>query len=243
MGEDASDFQNRADARCVVRDARPRRHRVIVGDQGHGVVAYRTAHVCHNVLNLLGIAHSVEGKRLLDFGIETKADTSPLTIADKKAHNIILEYLEETGIPVLSEEGKHIPFEERSTWFRFWLVDPLDGTKEFINRNGEFTVNIALVEEGLAIFGVVYAPVINELYVGIAGRGAYRCTTEKNFDQPLDYLLQSLVNQQPFPLVKLFQNFHQKEPERKRCPLSCNNQVDLRSSHYLQKLYCHVSEY
>ena len=125
-----------------------------------------------------------------DFGIETKKDASPLTIADQQAHNIIIKHLEETDYPVLSEEGRHMPYTERSKWERFWLVDPLDGTKEFIKRNGEFTVNIALVEEGKAIFGVVYAPVINELYVGIPGRGAFRCRNEKNLDQPLDYLLQ-----------------------------------------------------
>jgi 3'(2'), 5'-bisphosphate nucleotidase len=91
---------------------------------------------------------------------------------------------------VLSEEGRQTPYPERSSWKRFWLVDPLDGTKEFISRNGEFTVNIALVEEGRAMFGVVYAPVLKELYLGIPERGAYRCQVEKNFAQPLDYLLQ-----------------------------------------------------
>jgi len=125
-----------------------------------------------------------------DFGIEAKEDTSPLTIADQRAHNIIVSFLEATELPVLSEEGKQTPYRERSLWHRFWMVDPLDGTKEFIKRNGEFTVNIALVEDGKAIFGVVYAPVIHELYVGIPGRGAYRCRDESNFTQPMDYLLQ-----------------------------------------------------
>lgn len=125
-----------------------------------------------------------------DFGVEVKADQSPLTIADRRAHDIIVEHLTETAIPVLSEEGLQTPYEERSKWSRFWLVDPLDGTKEFINRNGEFTVNIALIEEGKTMFGVVYAPVIKELYVGIPKRGAYRCQIEKYLAQPLDYLLQ-----------------------------------------------------
>ena len=125
-----------------------------------------------------------------DFGIEAKEDASPLTLADQRAHNIIFELLEETALPVLSEEGQHTPFPERSKWKKFWLVDPLDGTKEFIKRNGEFTVNIALVKQGKAIFGVVYAPVIKELYVGIPGRGAFKCRVEKNFAQALDYLLQ-----------------------------------------------------
>jgi len=131
-----------------------------------------------------------------DFQIESKADDSPLTIADKTANGIIVDILNKTEIPVLSEEGKSIPYQARNQWTRFWLVDPLDGTKEFIKRNGEFTVNIALVEDGHAEFGVVYAPVIQELYVGIPGRGAFLCREEKNFNQPLDYLLQ-LGDQMP----------------------------------------------
>ena len=137
-----------------------------------------------------------------DFGIVAKKDESPLTIADQRAHDIIIQHLEKTEFPVLSEEGKHTPYPERSLWDRFWLVDPLDGTKEFIKRNGEFTVNIALVEEGKATFGVVYAPVIKELYLGIPGKGAFRCRQEKNFYQPLDYLLQfadQLPMEAPYP--------------------------------------------
>ena len=125
-----------------------------------------------------------------DFGVEVKEDESPLTMADRQAHEIIMEILEQTNLPVLSEEGSHTPYDERRSWTRFWLVDPLDGTKEFINRNGEFTVNIAMVQEGKTSFGVVFAPVLDELYVGIPGRGAFRCRNRKNFGQPLDYLLQ-----------------------------------------------------
>jgi 3'(2'), 5'-bisphosphate nucleotidase len=85
-----------------------------------------------------------------DFDISVKADSSPLTKADKIAHKIIAEGLQSLypEIPLISEEGRNIPFEERSGWTRFWCVDPLDGTKEFIKRNGEFTVNIALIEQG-----------------------------------------------------------------------------------------------
>lgn len=102
-----------------------------------------------------------------DFGIEHKADNSPLTRADKIAHTCIMRHLEPTGIPVLSEEGAHLPYEtERCHWRRLWIVDPLDGTKEFIKRNGEFTVNIALVEDGTPVAGVIYVPVKQQLYVG-----------------------------------------------------------------------------
>ena len=87
-----------------------------------------------------------------DFDVEYKRDNSPLTVADKKAHDIISTALNKTGLPILSEEGKKIPFSVRKKWEKFWLVDPLDGTKEFIKRNGEFTVNIALIENGSPIF-------------------------------------------------------------------------------------------
>jgi len=101
-----------------------------------------------------------------DFNIEAKGDGSPLTKADKAANEIIVSRLQELfpEIPILSEEGRDIPYAERKNWQRFFLVDPLDGTKEFIKRNGEFTVNIALIENGNPIAGVVYAPVLNALY-------------------------------------------------------------------------------
>ncbi|MDB4161949.1 3'(2'),5'-bisphosphate nucleotidase CysQ [Bacteroidia bacterium] len=101
-----------------------------------------------------------------DFGIEIKSDKSPLTIADKNAHHLIVDGLKQTNIPVLSEEGDDIPYATRSKWALFWMVDPLDGTKEFIKRNGEFTVNIALIKNGKPIFGVVYSPVNEKMYYG-----------------------------------------------------------------------------
>ena len=109
-----------------------------------------------------------------DFGIERKADNSPLTLADKAAHNCIVRHLEPTGIPVLSEEGAHLPYEERKAWRRLWIVDPLDGTKEFIKKNGEFTVNIALVEDGNPILGVIFVPANDVLYAGVVGKGAWK---------------------------------------------------------------------
>lgn len=111
-----------------------------------------------------------------DFDIEHKDDDSPLTRADRRAHDIIDAYLQGTGLPVLSEEGADIPFSERRSWKTYWLVDPLDGTKEFIKRNGEFTVNIALMERlagaeaHVPAAGVVYVPVKDILYIGYTGR-------------------------------------------------------------------------
>ena len=108
--------------------------------------------------------------------VQIKADASPLTQADLASHRLIVEGLSRLtpSWPILSEESTKIPFEQRSAWQRYWLVDPLDGTKEFINRTGEFTVNIALIENGFPILGVVYAPVIERMYFALADFGAFR---------------------------------------------------------------------
>lgn len=108
-----------------------------------------------------------------DFDVEQKEDQSPLTRADRLAHTAITQILNETGLPILSEEGRDIPYEERSRWPYFWMVDPLDGTKEFLNRNGDFTVNIALIHQQQPILGVVQVPVTGDLYYGAQGMGAF----------------------------------------------------------------------
>jgi 3'(2'), 5'-bisphosphate nucleotidase len=108
-----------------------------------------------------------------DLQVELKGDSSPLTLADKKAHHAIENILKSTGLPMLSEEGKNISYDVRKHWDLFWLVDPLDGTKEFIKRNGEFTVNIALIENQKPVLGVVAVPVTGELYYSTKGGGAY----------------------------------------------------------------------
>src|SRR5687767_2182266 len=93
-----------------------------------------------------------------EFNVEHKDDNSPLTVADKRAHTAIKNMLGSSEIPLLSEEGAHENFEIRKNWKKLWVVDPLDGTKEFVKRNGEFTVNVALVEDGFPVLGVIYAP-------------------------------------------------------------------------------------
>lgn len=134
-----------------------------------------------------------------DFGIELKGDDSPLTLADKASHKCIIKHLEQTNIPVLSEEGANIPYEERKEWKRLWIVDPLDGTKEFIKRNGEFTINIALVENGAPIFGLIYLPVKREFYAGLVGYRSYKFTGEKVLHmQTLPF---SLVEPRPFTVA------------------------------------------
>ncbi|MFV8826400.1 3'(2'),5'-bisphosphate nucleotidase CysQ [Alkalihalobacterium sp. APHAB7] len=121
------------------------------------------------------------GKEIIDvynteFEIEQKADESPLTIADRKSHQVIESqlYKQFPKIPVLSEEGKHQSYAKRQDWTYAWVVDPLDGTKEFIKRNGEFTVNIALIENGIPVLGVIYAPVLDIAYIAKKGVGSYK---------------------------------------------------------------------
>jgi len=141
-----------------------------------------------------------------DFGIKIKADKSPLTLADKNAHEIIDDFLQSTNIPILSEEGKEIPFNERSKWEYYWLIDPLDGTKEFINRNGEFTVNIALIHHGIPVAGVVYAPCLNDLYFAVKEVGAFKLSV---FNLNLEELsLDSLIKKsQKLPIFSKKEKF------------------------------------
>jgi len=110
------------------------------------------------------------------FEVEYKKDSSPLTLADKKANDIIEDGLNQLSVnfPILSEEGKEILYEDRKHWEYFWLVDPLDGTKEFVKKNGEFTVNIALIHKDKPVLGVVYAPALDVCYWAKQGEGAFK---------------------------------------------------------------------
>lgn len=133
-----------------------------------------------NLFNLLQVAVNA-GKMILkiyekDFTVEYKEDESPLTEADQQANKVITDELTKLypEIPILSEESKAAPFETRNKWDYFWLVDPLDGTKEFVKKNGEFTVNIALINKGRPVLGIVYVPVKHVLYFGGQGIGSYK---------------------------------------------------------------------
>lgn len=108
------------------------------------------------------------------FEVEHKSDNSPITKADRNAHLLIKKALEETNLPFLSEEGRDIPFSERKDWDQFWMVDPLDGTKEFVKRNGEFTVNIARIRKNNAEAGIIYVPVTGVMYFGASNIGAFK---------------------------------------------------------------------
>lgn len=109
-----------------------------------------------------------------DFTVRIKTDSTQLTTADQRSHEVITDILAQTGLPVLSEEGKNIHYKERQGWDYFWLIDPLDGTKEFIKRNGEFTVNIALVCNRKPVMGVIYIPVLEDLYLASPETGSYK---------------------------------------------------------------------
>tara|TARA_B100001093_G_scaffold423102_1_gene415885 strand:- start:1820 stop:2608 length:789 start_codon:yes stop_codon:yes gene_type:complete len=118
-----------------------------------------------------------------DFDIEIKGDNSPLTKADTASHRVIMRYLNKTEIPVLSEEGRAIDYRERKDWKQLWIVDPIDGTKEFIKRNGEFTVNIALVEDQKTSIGVIFVPANGILYFSTKAMGAFKVGVDlENFD-------------------------------------------------------------
>lgn len=119
-----------------------------------------------------------------DFEVQSKADNSPLTQADLASHHCIVAGLESLtpGMPIISEESGLPDYEERRQWDRYWLIDPLDGTKEFVNRNGEFTVNIALIDQQKPVFGVVHVPVQGKTYLGCEGYGAERRDAEGNVE-------------------------------------------------------------
>ena len=146
-----------------------------------------------DILNINNIVYDA-GQAILDiydtaFEVEIKTDNSPLTIADKKSHMIIESALKSLfpNIPMLSEEGRSIPYSERKEWNSFWLIDPLDGTKEFVKRNGEFTVNIALIKDNYPIFGSVYAPYKKELFWAFEGLGAWK-SKNKNKEKKIQVI-------------------------------------------------------
>lgn len=166
-----------------------------------------------------------------DFSVEYKTDDSPLTLADKQSHKVIVNHLAEFNIPILSEEGKGTPYEERQTWNQMWIVDPLDGTKEFVKRNGEFTVNVALVENCKPVLGVIFIPDKRTLYFAANGLGSYKLKkiisadifkSESNKQKPEDRLAAILdmadqlpVNRSPLSLFTIVGSRSHQTPELK----------------------------
>lgn len=132
-----------------------------------------------------------------NFDVEFKGDHSPLTVADKNANTIINNYLLQTDIPIISEENRQLDYDERKDWTTCWIVDPLDGTKEFIKRNGEFTVNIALVRNGRPVMGVIYVPVSGTLYfTSEDGTQSYKTDIDANAYE-LSEILENSVELEP----------------------------------------------
>lgn len=139
--------------------------------------------------NLAIEASILAGKETLKYykkelKIEIKVDSSPITLADKISNDTIIRYLKNSKIPILSEESDQQIYNERFNWFKYWLIDPLDGTKEFIHKSNEYTVNIALMEDNYPVFGVVYAPAIDILYYGCKSLGSFKVekASEKSID-------------------------------------------------------------
>ena len=133
----------------------------------------------NKLFNIAYAAAVHAGNKIMDIyklpvEVNYKVDSSPITTADIQSNKIIRSYLSKTNIPILSEEDKSTDYAERRNWNKFWIVDPIDGTKEFIDKNGEFTVNIALIEDGIPVIGVVYAPAINHLYFALKGLGSFK---------------------------------------------------------------------
>ncbi len=152
----------------------------------------------------IAIQGAIEGGKAImdiyatDFDIIVKEDESPLTLADQKANRIINSYLTQTDIPIISEENKQIDYSERKKWKRCWIVDPLDGTKEFIKRNGEFTVNIALIEEGVPLLGVIYVPVSKTLYFTESlEKGSYKFKVEEGLESNLEDIIEKAIKISP----------------------------------------------
>jgi 3'(2'), 5'-bisphosphate nucleotidase len=166
-----------------------------------------------------------------DFSVEYKTDSSPLTLADRRSHEVIVKQLSEFDIPILSEEGKNMPYADRKSWDRLWIVDPLDGTKEFVKRNGEFTVNIALVENHKPLLGVIFVPDKSALFFAASGSGAYKLekkftaeefdssqgleTTEDRLNEFLDRADRLPVNLSPLPIYTIVGSRSHQTPELK----------------------------
>lgn len=179
------------------------------------------------------IASVLAGSEILDvyntnFDVEYKPDASPVTLADKKASDIIIKKLKQFKFPILSEEGSIDVFEERATWDKLWIIDPLDGTKEFIKRNGEFTVNIALIEKNIPSLGVIYSPTSKDIYFSAKGLGAFKINGSVFINS--HYQIETLT------LTNLL-NLAQKLPIKQS---NTNYTVVASRSHMSKETYAHI---
>ena len=188
----------------------------------------------HSVQNLLEVAQRAAiqaGREILsiyqtDFDRDYKDDNSPLTNADQASNKVIMSFLNATDIPVISEENKQLEYSERNRWTKFWMVDPLDGTKEFIKKNGEFTVNIALIENGVPIIGVIYVPVKKELFFG-SSEGAFKVEEITTFEDISSQQQIKLSPKQPTEKVMVVASRSHLTPETESFINSIKNAEDV----------------
>ena len=179
----------------------------------------------NQLLRIAQIAAIEAGKEIMkiyetDFEVNFKDDDSPLTQADQRSNQVILSYLQDLGIPMISEENKLVSYEERKDWNRFWMIDPLDGTKEFIKKNGEFTVNIAFIENGIPVMGVIYVPVKLELFYGNEN-GAFKMENVEN----IEHLDQNVA-------VRL----HGKSPQSEVVVVASRSHLTPETEEFIQKI-------
>ena len=182
------------------------------------------------LLDIINIS-VLAGKKIMEvyeqeFSVEIKNDNSPLTMADKSSNEVIVDILNNTDIPVLSEEGKLISYEERSNWENLWIVDPLDGTKEFVKKNGEFTVNIALVSNQKAVLGIIYVPVLKILYFADKESGAFKL---ENID--VDYEFSSLDE-----IMEKGNRLPEKQNDRKYTIVGSRSHMSTETEEFINKL-------
>lgn len=147
---------------------------------------------------------------LIDFKTKNKIDNSPLTEADILSNKIICDTLKETDLPILSEENRLIPYKDRKNWKKFWLIDPLDGTKEFINKNGEFTVNISMIENNKPKIGVVYCPALKELFYAESKKGSFKCIDDFKKWKKNSKKIEKFNNPRPIILVSKSHTNHKE---------------------------------
>jgi 3'(2'), 5'-bisphosphate nucleotidase len=161
----------------------------------------------YNALLKLAInAALVAGEEILNiyetnFSVEIKSDNTPVTWADKNSSSSILKTLQSSQLPIISEEEDVMDYEIRKSWEHFWLIDPLDGTKEFVKRNGEFAINIALIENGIPVIGVIYAPVLKQIYFASKQNGSYTFSFDKHVSDLLS--VDVFLSAKSLPLQKL----------------------------------------
>ncbi|MDO9512333.1 MAG: 3'(2'),5'-bisphosphate nucleotidase CysQ [Bacteroidales bacterium] len=185
-----------------------------------------------------------------EFDVHIKEDNSPLTQADLESDKIISKYLKTTPFPFISEETAATPYHERKKWKKFWLVDPLDGTKEFVGKNGEFTVNIALIDSNYPIAGIIYIPVVDELYYSYKGMGVFKSSGRQFLDFTMEDFIADEIKIKSTPLNEGFiraygSRSHQNKNTidfLEKLALKRNEKLDLKSVGSSIK-FCYLAEH